>query len=348
MENENEQLLPLLRQIADKYFERRKTLPRAPRHLGFKNFNSMTKLELQQLLLTWNFDQMPDTIMDKLFNFFDSDEKQPNAVNWTKFLAKLEEVYYNQGFPQNSKHFQREVQQELQQVAIENPTSEYHKPMFSDQLEDIFDRLAERFFNKFNKITKKTVFKPIALDEKVHDSIDFAQFLTVMEGIEFHGDVLRKLFDYFHPVEGMILTEKVVKKLNDTYFGRHTIAVENPEEPQSGVAFMGSHRKCLVLPKKTLLNSGRAKELQKYKRIIAEKFVDSGADWNKIIPCGLEKIDRERFKIILHNWHFYINEDIEQELFDEFSKGKASIGLNTLTCMLKEILGMDQKYKLSF
>jgi len=279
MEKKCLKLTSFLRLIADKYFERRKTLLRAPRHMGFNNYDSMTRLELRQLLLSWHFEEMPENSMDKLFNFFERDDKFPDAINWTKFLSKLEKIYYNQGFPQSSKHFEAEANATEQSNSTPNLAEEYGADITSSQLEDVIERIAERIHGKFDKITKKTVLKKLSHDENLdYDYIDQEEFQRVLVGLEFQDDVFNMLFNYFSPRDGKISTEKLVQKLNDSYFGRHILNVENPDRPQSGVAFMGNHRKCLVLPKKNLHSSGWGKEMLKYKRELARKFLDLEAE----------------------------------------------------------------------
>jgi len=350
MENNDLKLTPFLRLLADKYFERRKTLPRAPRHMGFKNYDSMTRIELRQLLLSWHFEEMPKSSMDTLFNFFERDDKNPDAINWTKFLSKLERTYYNQGFPQTSKHFGAEVGPCTMKESntIPSQAKDCGADISSGQLEDVIERIAERVHSKFDKITKKTVLMKLLHDEKMNYShIDFDQFQRVLVDMEFQEEVIKMLFEYFNPSDGKISTENMVQKLNDSFFGRHILNVENPDRPQSGVAFMGSNRKCLVLPQKNLHSSGWGKEVRKYKQELAKKFIDMGADWTKIVAVGQEKIDREMFKIILHNWHFYISEEMEEELFKTFSQDKEFIDLKQFSDILKKALGADTKYRLS-
>jgi len=194
------------------------------------------------------------------------------------------------------------------------------------------------------------VFKRLSNEELKNDCIDFGLFQVVWRDIEFQNDVLRMLFDYFKPSEGKISMESVVKKLNDSYFKRHSLKVENPDGPQSGVAFIGNHRKCLLSPKKTLQSFGWADEVNKYKRMIATKFLEIKADQKKLIsyePGKIGKMDRKKFQIILNKWNFYLSAEMEEELFKTFSQGGECIDLKLITVMLKKIVGVETKYRLS-
>jgi len=329
----------LLQKMAEKPFQKSSWVSKTAKQVDSQTSNVMTRVEFDDQLFNWHFDDVTDGDRERLFQFFESEGGPPGTIDVSKFLAKLEMIYYQKGFPDQSKHFVSEPTDSTvnwQETAALFDDSRRAMSITNEQLVTFVDRIAERFFLKRKRITKEVLFKRLGLNER--ERISIKQLQIVLEEHEFQEDLLIKIFDFFEPIDGKITADNMIRKLNDCYFRRHSLKVDPSQRSQTSVAFISQHRERAAPEIDRRSHSGKRKQMLKYKRMIAEKFWGVGCDWNKVLGSEVLTIDRECFKVFLHNWHFYISAEEEEELWQDYSEGKEFIDRKHFAELLKRTL----------
>merc|ERR1719204_2433684 len=103
-----EQFRILLQRMAEKPFQKSPWVSRTAKDLDSQTSNVMTRIEFDDLLYNWHFDDVTESDRERLFRFFEAEGGPPGKIDVSKFLAKLEQIYYQKGFPEKSRHFKAE------------------------------------------------------------------------------------------------------------------------------------------------------------------------------------------------------------------------------------------------